>query len=263
MASSWASPQPTVVEGLNAHDAIEQIAAVGFEMVEQHLTHVAGAGAMAQQQDRVGVSHGGGDAGQVVGVDRCPLARPIPIVAVGEALAGAPQAMGAQHRVLHLSSLQPVDVALVVVEVQHQSVALVTAGRRGIGLRVVGAHPRLLQKAPHPHHRFGIQIGLAHPTGANPGFGPIGETDVQATVIALAHLGAQGAKEGLHLGHAHPVLQGVREKGLQSSQMVFPHRSWASASTLSRVAQSARSGVTNQDLRPGPAMTRRLDGVTA
>ena len=47
---------------------------------------------------------------------------------MGEILLRAPDAMGAQHRMLHLLSLQPEDVGVVMVEMQHQARALIAAG---------------------------------------------------------------------------------------------------------------------------------------
>jgi hypothetical protein len=107
--------EAAVVKSLNPHDPLHQVATVGFEVVQQHLTHVAFPRTVAEQQQGIGVGYRLGDACQVVGVDRSALTRLIPVMAVGEVLIRSPDPVRTKHRMLHLVSFEPERISAAMV----------------------------------------------------------------------------------------------------------------------------------------------------
>jgi hypothetical protein len=216
--------QACVIQGFDAHDPFKQIPPLLMEMTQEHLPHIALAGAMTQQQHRIRFSHGSRDASQILGVDRSALAGQITIMAMGEILSGPPDAVGTKHRMLHLLALQAVDIGVAMVEMQHQTMALITAWRYLIRLGMVGCDAGILEEMAHPHHRISIEVGLSNAAaGADPRLGSVGHVNAEAAVIQFGDFGAEGTEQCLHLRTADAVLQRVSEQRLQRSEMVFFH----------------------------------------
>jgi uncharacterized protein len=205
-----------LIQGDHAHDPIQQGAVVAVQVVEQQLTHVALAGAVPQQQHRVGLLNRPNEATQVGVIQGGPLAGDVAVVAVAEVLAAAPEAVGAQLGVLHTVALQQEGVGVGVREIKHQPDGLVAPGPPGLGLGVIRAHAGGLQQVAHAHQGIGIEKGPAQAAaGVNPGFLAAGHLDAQAPAIEGRHRGAEAAQQGLHLGGAQVAVQGVGKQGCQ------------------------------------------------
>ena len=205
-----------LIQGDHAHDPIQQGAVVAVQVVEQQLTHVALAGAVPQQQHRVGLLNRPNEATQVGVIQGGPLAGDVAVVAVAEVLAAAPEAVGAQLGVLHAVALQQVGVGVGVREIEHQPDGLVAPGPPGLGLGVIRAHAGGLQQVAHAHQGIGIEKGPAQAAaGVNPGFLAARHLDAQASTIQGRHRGAEAAQQGLHLGGAQVAVQGVGKQGCQ------------------------------------------------
>jgi hypothetical protein len=205
-----------LIQGDHAHDPIQQGAVVAVQVVEQQLTHVALAGAVPQQQHRVGLLNRPNEATQVGVIQGGPLAGDVAVVAVAEVLAAAPEAVGAQLGVLHAVALQQEGVGVGVREIEHQPDGLVAPGTARLGLGVIRAHAGGLQQVAHAHQGIGIEKGPAQAAaGVNPGFLAAGHLDAQASTIEGRHRGAEVAQQGLHLGGAQVAVQGVGKQGCQ------------------------------------------------
>ncbi|MFN9904556.1 MAG: hypothetical protein ACK56F_00340, partial [bacterium] len=117
-------------EGHHPHQSLQQIGAMASHMGQQQLAHVALAGAMAEEQHRIGALHGLQDPVQVVGISGGPLARDVTVVTMAEILSAPPESMGHQHGMLHPIPLQQKGIGAVVIQVNHQPAALIPTGAR-------------------------------------------------------------------------------------------------------------------------------------
>jgi hypothetical protein len=101
-------------------------------------------------------------------------------------------------------------------EVEHQAAGLVTPGGAEIGDRVIRAHPGGLKQVTHPHQSVGIQEGTAHTAaGVNPGFITPGHLNAQPPARQGRDRCTEAAQQGLHLGGAQVVVQGVGKQPFQ------------------------------------------------
>ena len=126
--------ETTVIEGFDTNNPIQQIAMVSLQMLQEQLPHVVGPTTMAQEQHHIGSGDGGGDAGEVVVIDGRSLTGLIPIMAMAEILIRPPDAVGLEHGMLHLISLQPEHIGVAMIEMQDQPVTLIPPWGRFIGL---------------------------------------------------------------------------------------------------------------------------------
>jgi hypothetical protein len=205
-----------LIQGDHTHDPLQQGAVVAVQVVEQQLAHVALAGAVPQQQHRVGLLDRPNEATQIGVIQGGPLAGDVAVVAVAEVLAAAPEAVGAQLGVLHAGALQPEGIGVGVREREHQPDGLVAPGAPGPGQGVIRAHAGGLQQVAHAHQGVGIEKGPAQAAaGVNPGFLAAGHLDAQAPAIQGRHRGTEAAQQGLHLGGAQVAAQGVGKQGCQ------------------------------------------------
>jgi hypothetical protein len=216
--------EAAIIKGFDPNNPIHQLAMVAFQIVEQQLTHVVGTTTVAQQQHDIGISDGGGKAGQVIVIDGCSLPGLIAIMAMAEVLIGAPEAMGLEYGVLHLFPLQAEHIGVAMAEMQDQATTLIAPGRRPIGLGMVKGDAGRLQQMANPHDRFRIEIGLTQATaGVDPGFLASGHLQAQAPVTQFGDRRPEGTKEGFHLRYPHSMLEGMGIESLQRAQMVAFH----------------------------------------
>lgn len=220
--------EAAIIQPFDADDARQQVGAMPFEVPQQHLTQIALAVAMAEQQDDVGIGQGRCDRRQIGMVEGGPLTGLVAVVAVGESLAAPPDAMGMQHGMLHLLPLQPKDVSVVMVQMDDKTQALIAARSRGLRLGMIGRHPDLLEEMAQAQDRLGIQVGLMAGTAdADPGLRPVRHADAQPMVAELGHLSPEGTAERFDPGGADAVAQGVGEHRAQRDEMRMFHRSFA------------------------------------
>ena len=82
------------IDGLDRHKALDKPGVTGLQMAQQHAAHVALTVAVAQQQYGAGGLDGSSDFLEIGVIERRPLTGDVAVMAVAEALAGAPQTMG-------------------------------------------------------------------------------------------------------------------------------------------------------------------------
>ena len=220
--------EAAIIKAFNSHDAFQQIGAVVLEVAEQHLAQITFTAAMAQQQHRIGPFESLRDRRQVGMVGRRPLTGQVAVVAMGEILPTAPEPMGAQHRVFDRLTLETEHIRVVMVKMQHQTVALIASHGRRFGLRMLRRDTDLFEKVAHAHHRLGIEIGLPPCTAAaDPGLLPRRHADAQPVVPQFPDLGTQGAKEGLNTGGTHAMAERMGKQGAQGDEMRMLHQLFA------------------------------------
>jgi hypothetical protein len=163
--------EATVIESFNANNPIDQVAVVPLKVLQQQRPHVVGAIAVTQQQDDIGIGDRCRDASEVVMIDGGSLASLIAIMAMAEILIRSPDAVGLEHGMVHLFSLQAEHIGVAMIEQQHESPPLIAPGGGSVSLRMIRRDADLLEQMAQAHHRFCIQIGVPQATAnADPGF---------------------------------------------------------------------------------------------
>jgi hypothetical protein len=152
----------------------------------------------------------------------------IAVVAMGEVLAAAPEAMGMEYGMLQgiafRTGFESKHLGGVMAELHHQAMATVAPGRRPFRLGMLNADAGLLQQMAQPQDRLGIQVGVVNPLAkTDPGFLAGRHPNPKPALADVLHLGAKGAAQGLHLGSPQPMAQRMGVDRLQGALMVAVH----------------------------------------
>ena len=219
-----------VIEGEHALHPGEQGWMATLQVIQQQLSKVALARAMADQQHPLRLRDQTTESLEQVGVDRGPLTRQITFLAMGGALAGPPDAVTAQLAVLDGVALELIGLALPVAEPEHEPTGLITprcSRPRSPGMQGIDA--RLLQQMPQAHHGIGIQGGGGLTGPVQPGVGAILQTDLDPPVGQMGDGATEGLDQPLHLPHGEAMGNGVGEQSPEGAFVLECHPTLACA----------------------------------
>lgn len=224
MGQELAFTEGAVIEVLTGTDATQQLWPVTAHVAEEGMHQAGLAMAVTKQQHRVSGFEHEREAMQVVIVERSPLARDITVMPMAEVLLAAPQAVGAKGGVIHLITIQPIDIGTTMVHAHHQASSLIATGNCRHSNRVAWGDAGLLEKMPQAQHIISSKNRMLPPCRmVHPGFTAIGQPQPKPRLIESFNLATERVPQPHQVIPANVVAQGMGKQGIQGVLVVEAH----------------------------------------